>query len=99
MYKGFILPMCGQGYSDNVKAALQTLSDMYAGGMEDTLPYLDFGKRLERFQKQKKEFESGVVHENDTLVRQKERREKLLQLIQQSSNGIVMERNVDKNAM
>ena len=97
--QGFILPMRGQGYPDNVKAALQTLSDRYAGGMEDTLPYLDFGKRLERFQKQKKEFESGVVHENDTLARQKERREKLMRLIQKPNNGIGLVQNVGENAM
>lgn len=95
--KGYILPMQSQDYPDDVKKALQSLSAMYAGGMEDTLSGLKFSRRLSRFQKQKEEFESGVFHENDTLARQEERREKLINLTSKRVNDNVLTRNMDEN--
>lgn len=97
--QGFILPMYGQEYPDRVKNALQKVSEMYKGGMQDTLPYLEFGKRLERFQKQKEEFEGGVLHENDTLARQEERKEKLIKLTKKRANDNMLMQSINENMM
>lgn len=76
--QAFLIPM-NQEYPVEIKNALHSVVDMFAGRMEDTLPGKQFAKRRSRFQSQRQEYENGLVHENDTLKRLEDRRNNLKQ--------------------